>query len=251
MILDAKISHKVRLRWQLVPIQGWFLCLCLGDALPLLVDQSCVVLLSDLRVLLRDLAEVCGLVLGQQSADHGAASACIGGVNHTFAVLGGQLHSGVTLGGSGYANHQRHLHVSGLHLFCNVLHLVQGWSDQPRQANRINLLLEGFVQDFFARHHDARVNDHQHNAVVLWLIGIFAGSKRGCTTLLLHERGQVCHSLLHDTGAFDHLWQEHLSRTKEIADGAHSLHQRTLNDMQRNFQLRSGLLNVAIEALVH
>mmetsp|Transcript_19615 Transcript_19615/g.40968 ORF Transcript_19615/g.40968 Transcript_19615/m.40968 type:complete len:314 (+) Transcript_19615:1027-1968(+) len=275
MILDGQISHEVRLGWQLAPVQGRLFGLCLRDALPLLVDQSCVVLLPDLGVLLSDLAEVGLLVVRQQGTHHRAASACIQDVDDALVILGGQLHSSVALGGRGTANHQRHLHVSSLHLFSNILHLVQRWSDQPGETDHVHLLLDGFVQDVVTWHHDAHVDHlvvvatqhhannvltdvvhvtlhggHQHHAVVLGLVGIFTSGNGLSATFFLHERSQVCDSLLHHARALDDLRQEHLTSTEEISDDAHSLHQWSLNDVQRNLQLLSGLLGIALNELV-
>mmetsp|Transcript_45881 Transcript_45881/g.82585 ORF Transcript_45881/g.82585 Transcript_45881/m.82585 type:complete len:343 (-) Transcript_45881:1114-2142(-) len=91
---------------------------------------------------------------------------------------------------------------------------------------------------------------HEHYAVPLGLVGIFTRRKGRKALLLLHEWSKVGHSLLHHTGTLDDLRQEHLSCAEEIADDAHALHERTFDDVERNFEVGSCLLDVTVNELV-
>mmetsp|Transcript_68863 Transcript_68863/g.161923 ORF Transcript_68863/g.161923 Transcript_68863/m.161923 type:complete len:438 (-) Transcript_68863:1840-3153(-) len=196
-------------------------------------------------------------------------------MDDTVIVFGHDFHGCVPLGGRGTTNHEGHLQASSFHLLRHVHHLIQRRSNQPRKSDDVHLLLNCFVEDVVARHHHSHVDHleivapqhdthdvladvmhvsfhrcHQHGAVVLWLVRVFARGKGGCSLLFLHEGREVGHSLLHHTGALDNLRQEHLTRSEEVADDAHSLHQRPLDDMQRNFQVRTRLLSVLLNKLV-
>merc|ERR1719221_60076 len=85
---------------------------------------------------------------------------------------------------------------------------------------------------------------HQNDPIVLGLIWVLACSNRSCTFLLLHERCQMRHGLLHHSCTFDDLWQEHLARTEEITNYPHSSHQRALDHQEWNFHIDSCLLNI-------
>ncbi len=71
---------------------------------------------------------------------------------------------------------------------------------------------------------------------------------RGHRRLLrLHERRQVGHGLLHHAGGLDHLGQEHLARSEQIAHHAHAVHQRAFDHQQRAAQLDAGFLGVDLD----
>ena len=50
--------------------------------------------------------------------------------------------------------------------------------------------------------------------------------------IFLHEWNEMIDSLLHYTGWLDHLWQEHLPRSKQVSHNGHSFHQWPLNYIQ-------------------
>mmetsp|Transcript_72767 Transcript_72767/g.206503 ORF Transcript_72767/g.206503 Transcript_72767/m.206503 type:complete len:333 (+) Transcript_72767:1404-2402(+) len=190
-------------------------------------------------------------------------------------VLRCELYRCVTLRGCGTTNHERHRHALLLHLLCHVHHLIERGRNEARETDDIHIILDGPFQDLLAGHHDAHVNHlvvvaakhytndvlpnvvnialdggHQHDAVPLRLVGILPTRKGSRALLLFHERGQVCDGLLHDPCTLDHLGQEHLPGTEEVADDAHALHQRPLDDVQRHLEVHTRLLDVIVDELV-
>ena len=71
----------------------------------------------------------------------------------------GNLDRRVRGGGSRTTNEQRGLESASLHFFGNMHHLVERWSDQPREADDIRADLDGLVQNFVAGDHHAEVGD--------------------------------------------------------------------------------------------
>ena len=69
--------------------------------------------------------------------------------------------------------------------------------------------------------------------------------------LLLNEGCQPRYGLLHHPGALDHLWQEHLSRSEQIAYLIHAIHQRTINQVHRKREHRSRLSQIGFNELVN
>ena len=68
--------------------------------------------------------------------------------------------------------------------------------------------------------------------------------------LLLHERHQVGHGLLHDPGALHHLGEEHPPRAEEITYGVHPVHEGTFDDVQGPGRHLAGLFHVHLHELV-
>ncbi len=56
--------------------------------------------------------------------------------------------------------------------------------------------------------------------------------------LLLHEGGQVGDGLLHHARGLDDLGKEHLAGAEQVADDAHAVHERALDDVERAGVLR-------------
>ena len=46
----------------------------------------------------------------------------------------------------------------------------------------------------------------------------------------LDKGDEVGHRLLHNARGFDHLWQEHFARAKQVSDNVHPVHQRAFDD---------------------
>ena len=61
----------------------------------------------------------------------------------------------------GTANEQRNFESAPLHFFGDVHHLVERWSDQPREPDHIRTDLDGLVQNFVAGDHHAEVGDFE------------------------------------------------------------------------------------------
>ena len=60
---------------------------------------------------------------------------------------------------------------------------------------------------------------------------------------------KVCYSLFHDSCAFYNLRQKHFSRTKQISNDVHAIHQRAFDDMQWSLVKFSTFLNILINVI--
>jgi len=74
-------------------------------------------------------------------------------------VFRGNLHRCVDQGGGGATHQQGYVHSQPLHFFGDMHHLVQGWSDQAREADNVHLMFPGQLQDGLCRYHNPGV-DH-------------------------------------------------------------------------------------------
>ena len=68
--------------------------------------------------------------------------------------------------------------------------------------------------------------------------------------LRFHVGEEPCHRLLHHPGGFHHLRQEHFPRAEQIADHAHAIHQRPLDDLERPAVFHPGLFGVLVDEAV-
>mmetsp|Transcript_15591 Transcript_15591/g.36733 ORF Transcript_15591/g.36733 Transcript_15591/m.36733 type:complete len:692 (-) Transcript_15591:781-2856(-) len=236
-------------------------------------------LLAHLLVQLARLgAEVVLEVVVEQRRDHRHRARRVEHVHHRrVGVHGLDLDGRVHAGGGSAADEERHLHVAALHLLGDRHHLVERGRDEPREPDHVRADLDGLVEDVLARAHDADVDDvvvvaaehhpdnvladvvhvaldrrHQHAArLLLQHVGVLGELAR---FLLLHERRQVRHGLLHHARRLDHLGKEHLSGSEEVADGVHALHERALDDVERRRVgdgVRASLLGVELDELVN
>ena len=166
------------------------------------------------------------------------------------------------------ADDERRLEAEALHLAGDVGHLVQTRSDEAAQADHVDLVLLGGVEDFFARAHHAEVDDlevvtGQYHAHDVLADVVHVALHRGHEDLALgaafldglggffglHVGHQVGDGLLHHPRAFDHLRQEHLARAEEVAHHAHARHERAFDHVERALRLRAGFLGVAINEI--
>ncbi len=145
-------------------------------------------------------------------------------------------------------------------------HFIQRRRDEAGKTDDIDLLRNSRFEDLGGRHHHAEIDDlvivagendaddvladivdialhrrHQHLAGRLALIAAVQA------LFLFHIGKKNGNGLLHHTGGFDHLRQEHLARTEEIADHIHARHQRTFDDMQRTGRLLARLFRIRID----
>ena len=75
-------------------------------------------------------------------------------------------------------------------------------------------------------------------------LALLARSRSGCRRFGRKVGLEPCHSALHDAGRLDHLREEHLAGSEEVADDIHSAHERTLNHRQRTAQGLHGLFGI-------
>ena len=140
---------------------------------------------------------------------------------------------------------------------------------RPRQADDVDLLALGRLEDLGGRHHDAEIDDlvvvaAQNDAddVLADVVDValdrrhqdLAGRPDALRVAVgvllgLHEGQEMRHGLLHHAGGFHHLRQEHLARAEQVADDAHAAHQRALDDVQRPRRAEPGLLGVGVDEL--
>jgi hypothetical protein len=209
------------------------------------------------------------LVVGQQARHHAHRTARIGHVDGLAAlVLRVDLHGRVDAARGGAADEERDIEALALHLARHMHHLVEGGRDEPGQADDVDALLAGGLQNLLRRHHDAEIDDlvvvagenhaddvladvvhvaldggHQHLAGRLAL----AAEARGL--LGLHEGHEIGHRLLHDAGRFHHLRQEHLSRAEQIAHHVHAGHERAFDHVERALDALARLFRVGLDEL--
>ena len=176
------------------------------------------------------------------------------------------LHGRVQLRRRRAADQQRHGEAAALHLARHVHHLVERRRDEAGEADDVDLLGDGGVEDLVGGNHDAEVDDlvvvaaendaddvladvvnvalhrrHQHLAALREVAGF--------RLLRLHERQQVGDRLLHHARAFHDLREEHLAGAEEIADDVHAVHQRPFDDRERARILLPRFFDVVVEVL--
>jgi hypothetical protein len=213
-------------------------------------------------LLLLAVAGVEGRRLGRRWIAQGAGDADgARGVEHVGgdrAVARRDLDRGVLAAGGRAPDEQGHGHAATLHLLGDVGHLVERRGDQAREADEVDLLGGGGVEDLFARGHDPEVDhlvavagEHHADDVLADVVHVALHRRqqhlaRGRRSLLLrlHERQQVGDRLLHGPRRLDHLRQEHLAGGEEIADHAHAGHERPLDHLERALRRRARLLDV-------
>ena len=172
-------------------------------------------------------------------------------MHHRTAVGGRDLDGGVHAAGGGAADQQRQVEALALHLGGEPAHLVEARRDQPRDPDQVRLLLARSVEDLRRRHHDAEVDDLEVVAaqddahdVLADVVDIALdrggddlarglGHPPARPFLLLDEGHEMGDRLLHHAGALDHLRQEHLAGTEQVADHVHAVHQRPLDHIER------------------
>ncbi|MNQ84456.1 hypothetical protein D3C85_995840 [compost metagenome] len=167
--------------------------------------------------------------------------------------------------GRGPADQQGDVEAAPFHLAGDKDHLVQRRRDQPRQADDVDLVLDGGVQDAVGRDHDAEVDDlvvvtlqHDADDVLADVVDVALDRGHQDAARLLaglaglfgfHEGLQPGHGLFHHPGRLDHLRQEHLARAEQVADHVHPVHQRTFDDVQGALDRQAGLFGVGLDEL--
>ena len=166
------------------------------------------------------------------------------------------------------ADQKRDVDLLALHLGCHENHFVERGRDQTGQADDVGAFLARGLQDGFARHHHAKVNDfiaitlkHHADDVLSDVVDIaFHGRQHdfsvgrpdfsGGFLLGFHERNEVGHGLFHHPGRLHHLGQKHLAIAEQVPDDIHAVHQGTLDDMKRPVKGLPRLLGILDDELV-
>ena len=125
-------------------------------------------------------------------------------------------------------------------------HFVQRRCNQAAQADDIDGLFARHPQYLIAVHHDAQVDDfeiialqHDPHDILANIVHVafyrrhedFAVGVVAAGLFLFDKRLQIRHGLFHHTGALDHLREEHLALTEQVAHHVHTIHQRALDDL--------------------
>src|SRR5579862_3220538 len=168
-------------------------------------------------------------------------------MNDWLTVVGRNLDRGVRAACGCPADEQRQFEALTLHLAGDMYHLIERWSDQAAEADHVGLFGLGAFENFFTWDHHAHVDhfiviacendaddvladivnvtfDRGEHDFSLCLDHLAGGSHRHFFGL--HEWSQMRHGLLHHSGGFDDLGQEHLAGSEQITDDTHAIHQR-------------------------
>ena len=159
-----------------------------------------------------------------------------------------------------------HVEALALHLGGNKAHLVERRRDEAGQADDVDLLALGGLEDFRCRHHDAEVDhlvvvalEHDADDVLADVVHIalhrrhqdLAGGWPGIEAgqlLFFFEVGlQIGDRLLHHARGLHHLRQEHLAGAEQVANHVHAGHQRAFDHVQRLVGLLAGFFRVGFD----
>ncbi len=185
-----------------------------------------------------------------QVADYADGPRGIDHMDNRRLVMRGNFDRGVCFARGRAANEKRQGKSLALHLPGHMRHFVERRRNESAQPDHIDFLFAGRLQNFFARDHDAEVDDlvvvaaeHHAHDIFADVVNVtfdrrhhyFAlGASRAAGPFFrLHERKKPGHRFFHDAGAFDHLGQEHFARAKEVAHHAHAGHQGAFDNGQR------------------
>ena len=153
------------------------------------------------------------------------------------------------LGRGRAADEERYPEVAPFHFGSHARHLVKRRRDQPRQSDEVGVHLDRCVENRLRWRHDAEVGHvevvaSQHDADDVLADIVHVALDGGHDDLALaarvpavgrlrrvDERSEVSDGLFHHAGALDDLGQEHLSRSEQVADDVHTVHQRSLDDI--------------------
>ena len=151
--------------------------------------------------------------------------------------------------GSGTTNHDGDVETSLAQFFSHMDHLLETGSDESREANHVDLLLNGPTDNLLSRHHHPQIDDliaiacHDDTDDILADVMDIAldGSKedfgatgRGAGIAggsRLHGGLENLYGLFHGTGRLHHLGEEHLSLSETTTHLVHTCHQRSLDDV--------------------
>ena len=186
-------------------------------------------------------------------------------VDNITGVFRRDLHCRVPGGGRSATDEDRHGEPLALELLGHVDHLLEARRDQTGEADDIDLLSPGRLQDLRRRDHHPEVEhlvavaaeDHADD-VLTDVVNVAAhrGHQHPAAgglflplLLRLHERLEVFDRPLHDPRALHDLREEHLPLAKQIADDLHAAHQRPLDDLEARRILPPCLLNVGLDVV--
>ncbi len=117
---------------------------------------------ADFFVLGLDLVDVGGLVVfADQVLGNTDGARGVFHVHGGAVVAGFDFHGGVHARGGGAADQQRDVEAFAFHFLGDVRHFIQAGGDEPAQADDVDVVFFGGVEDFLRGHHDAEVDDFE------------------------------------------------------------------------------------------
>ena len=221
---------------------------------------------AEMLVLALTLAHEIVAPVGQQRADDTDGARGIEHVHGRVRVAGRDFHGRMQLRSRRAADQHRQHEFAPLHLPRHVHHLIERRRDESGEADDVDLLGDGRIEDPVRRNHHAQV-DHlvvvaaeNHADDVLSDVVYIAldrghqnlaafGEIAGLRFLRLHERQQIGNGLFHHPRAFHDLREKHLAGPEEIADDVHAVHQRSFDDRESARICLPRLLQIVVEIL--
>src|ERR1700677_1247584 len=223
---------------------------------------------ADLLLLLAVFLVEGGLqLLADQAAGHADGAGGVEDMDDGIAVVRGDLDRGVGLAGGGATDQQRHGKAFPLQFAGDMGHLIERRRNQATETNEIDILVAGGLQDFFAGHHHAQINNFviiagQHDAHDVFAdvmdvafdgghedFALGAPDAAGSFFLRFHEGQQVGDGFFHDARALDDLGQKHFARAEKVADHTHAGHERTFDDGEGPPDFLEGLGGVGFDEI--
>ena len=150
--------------------------------------------------------------------------------------------------GGSSSDKERHADTCLLQLAGYLTHLLKRWRNKTTQADEIDLLLTGSLDNLLGRDHNAEVDNlkvvtrqHHSRYILTNIVNISLDRSQQITTvtlccfraLRLDMWLQNLHGTLHRAGRLDHLRKEHLTLAKKLSYQSHTLHQRALDNLRR------------------
>ena len=188
----------------------------------------------------------------------------IGNVYTESAITRFNFDGSMFFAGCGSTNEEWYFHVCAFHFSGDGNHFIEGGSDESRKTDDLGSPFTGFFENGFPGNHHANVFDFEvvaceYNADNIFSdvmhIAFYGGkqdfSSRTCRTVffIFHEGEQIGDGFFHNAGAFYHLRKKHFSSAKEISDGAHTIHKRSLNYIEWARVFFSGFFYVFIDVV--
>ncbi len=173
-----------------------------------------------------------------------------------------------TRAGGGAADQQRNVEALALHFGGDERHLVERGRDEAGEADDVDLLLLGLIEDALRRHHHAEIDDleivageHDADDVLADVVhvALHRGEQDFSGVLPLVALGlagldigqQIGHRRLHHARRLHHLRQKHLSRAEQVADLVHAGHQRAFDHVERARRTGARLFDVGVDEIGH
>ena len=182
-------------------------------------------------------------------------------VHHRRIVRRRDLAAREAIGQRGAADQQRLVDARCPQVAGRDHHLLSRLHQQPREADRVRLVLVRRLDQHLRRNFDAEVDDavavvrqDDVDQVLANVVHIALHSRQQHLAArarlgLLHVLLQVRDGGLHRFGALQHLGDDQLVRVEQPADLLHPLHQRSVDDLQRR-RFRALQLQVGDEPLL-